>query len=220
MFCGIDVAMAIDRKDIMQMLRDENALLKATNQQISKRLARQQQAFRVLNQLCIKTRGLSESYSNPGELSDVLSEFLEMVLHACDIENGSLILVDEEAGELEFVSVVGESRQNLRNHRMGLHTGIVGKVIASGESVLIEDVRRSRSWSRVIDERLNFHTLSLMCVPLLIHQKVVGAIEVVNHSTDTPFDENDLNILRVATKLVGLALEKVEEITVALEARA
>ena len=36
---------------------------------------------------------------------------------------------------------------------------------------------------------------------------------------DMPFDENDLNILRVATRLVGLALERVEQITMAMEAK-
>ncbi len=209
--------MAIDRKDIIQILRDENDLLKARNQQISRKLARQQQAFRVLNRLCEKTRGLDQAYSSPEELARVLSQLLEMVLHACDIENGSLLLVDEKAGELEFVAVNGESREYLLGHRMELEAGVVGDTIRNNEAMLIGDVRSSRRWSREIDERLNFQTLSLMCVPLCIDEDVVGAIEVVNHATDSPFDENDLNILRVATRLVGIALEKVEEITLALE---
>ena len=72
--------MAIDRRDIIQILRDENELLRARNKQVSRRLARQQQAFRVLNRLCEKTRFLSESYSSPTELADVLRELLEMIL--------------------------------------------------------------------------------------------------------------------------------------------
>ena len=42
-------------------------------------------------------------------------------------------------------------------------------------------------------------------------------IEVVNHTSESPFDENDLNVLRVATRLVALALERIEELTLAME---
>ena len=113
--------------------------------------------------------------------------------------------------------MIGESREYLLNHRMDIHSGVAGSVASSGKPALIEDVRTSRQWSRVIDERLNFHTQSLMGVALSISDKVVGVVEVVNHTSETPFDENDLNILQVATRLVGLALEKVEQITLAME---
>lgn len=205
--------MAINRRDIIQMLRDENELLKARNKQVSKNLARQQQAFRVLNQFCEKT----ESYSKSDYLPKVLNELLELVMHTCNTENGSLILIDEEAEKLEFVAVVGESQDHLLNHRISIKTGIVGQVITTRRGIVIEDVHAAREWSSIIDERLNFHTHSLMCVPLDIDERVIGAIEVVNHTTDTSFDENDLNILRVASRLVSFALQKVEKLTLAKE---
>jgi len=43
--------MAIDRRDIVLMLRRENELLKARNQKLDARLIRQQQAFRALNRM-------------------------------------------------------------------------------------------------------------------------------------------------------------------------
>ncbi len=209
--------MSIDRRNIIQILRDENDLLRARNKQVSAKLARQQQAFRVLTRLCDKTRDLAETYTGPSDLSDVLRELLEMVLHACDIENGSLMLIDEQAGELEFVAVIGESREYLRHHRLDVRKGIAGSVVESGEPLLITDVRASRQWSRVVDERLNFHTQSLMCVPLIVGDQITGVIEVSNGTTDIPFDENDLNVVRVATRLVGLALERVEQLTSAMQ---
>ncbi|MBL7003233.1 MAG: hypothetical protein ISR69_04330, partial [Gammaproteobacteria bacterium] len=48
--------MSINRRDIMQMLRDENELLKTRNLQVSRRLARLQQAFRVLIDIDEKTQ--------------------------------------------------------------------------------------------------------------------------------------------------------------------
>jgi hypothetical protein len=50
-----------------------------------------------------------------------------------------------------------------------------------------------------------------------VRGSIIGAIEVVNQAQDDAFDENDLNILKVATRLVGLALEKVEQLTLQTE---
>lgn len=207
--------MAINRRDIIQMLRDENELLKARNKQVSKNLARQQQAFRVLNELCEKTQLYSKSY----DLPKVLNELLEQVMHTCNTENGSLILIDETKEELEFVAVIGESQDHLLNHRISIRTGAVGQVVKTQRALVIEDVHASKQWSPDIDERLEFHTHSLMCAPLIINDRVIGAIEVVNHVADLSFDENDLNILRVASRLVSFALEKLEQLTLAKETK-
>jgi len=39
----------------------------------------------------------------------------------------------------------------------------------------------------------------------------------VNQQTDLPFDNNDLNILRVAARFVSLVLERAEKLTMTLE---
>jgi transcriptional regulator with GAF, ATPase, and Fis domain len=205
--------MAINRRDIIQMLRDENELLKARNQQVSKKLALHQQAFRVLAELDSKTRSMSKNL----ELPELLNELLAMVMHVCNTENGSLILIDEKTRELEFVAVIGESHDHLLNHRISLETGLVGHVIKTRESLLVEDVHDSKQWSSSIDECLDFHTSSLMCTPLTVEEDVVGAIEVVNHVNETPFDYNDLNILHVAGQMASRVLECVQKLTLKKE---
>lgn len=209
--------MPIIRSDIIQILRDENDLLKTRNQQVSSKLAQHQQAFRVLNELCDKARSYSSLSPESFDLGRTLNDLLAMILHACNIDNGSLILIDEKAEELEFVAVIGESHEYLLNHRMSLHAGVVGHVIKNREAILIENVHKSSQWSGAIDERLDFHTQSLMCVPLNIEDNIVGAIEVVNHTSDLVFDEHDLNVLRVATRLVSFTLERIEALTLSLE---
>lgn len=201
--------MSINRRDIIAILRNENELLKERNQQISNKLARLQQAFRVLIDVEQKTRLLQSDF----DLGELLYSLLELVLHACNIEHGSLILVDDDAGELEFVEVIGETREVLRNHRISMDTGVVGYVIETAEAVLVENVHSSRKWSSAVDDYLGFHTQSLMCVPLQVEGRVVGALEVINQPGETIFDDNELNVLRVAASLVSLALERAEILT-------
>jgi transcriptional regulator with GAF, ATPase, and Fis domain len=201
--------MAIDRRDKVQMLRDENEALKVRNQQINVRLTRHQQAFRALNQMDDTMRGLSAEF----DLAKLINNLLSLALHACDSENGSLILIDEESAELVFADVIGEARKQLINHRINLGVGIVGNVVTTREPVLITDVRKSAQWSSEVDQIIGFKTNALMCAPLYNDDKTYGAIEVVNNISTDGFDDNDLAILRVTARYVGQALQKAEDIT-------
>jgi GAF domain-containing protein len=201
--------MAIERGDIVQMLRDENETLKARNQKISIRLTRHQQAFRALNQMDDTMRELSTAF----DLKALINKLLSLALHACDSENGSLVLVDDETDELVFADVIGEGRQQLLNHRIKSDSGIVGNVVTTKEPVLVADVRKSAHWSPDIDRVIGFKTHALMCAPLYIDDKTYGVIEVINNTSNNDFDDNDLAILRVTARFVSQALQKAEDIT-------
>ncbi len=202
--------MAIDRRDIVAMLKHENETLKARNQQLNARLTRHQQAFRALNRMDETMLALREGF----DLSKLINDLLALVLHACDAENGSMILLDDETDELMFAEVIGETREPLLNHRIGVDTGIVGQVVKSREAMLVTDVNQSAQWSSEVDQVIGYNTNALMCAPLFNHEKTYGAIEVVNNLTSEAFDENDLAIMRVAARFVSQALEEAEDITV------
>jgi len=201
--------MAIDRRDIVQMLRDENEALKARNQIISARLTRHQQAFRALNQMDDTMRDLSAVF----DLEKLINKLLSLALHVCDSENGSLILIDDGTSELVFADVIGEAREQLLNHRIDMNIGIVGHVVTTRKSVLIADVRKSAYWSSQVDQVIGFKTHALMCAPLHNDDKIYGAIEVINNNSNEDFDDNDLSILRVTARYVSQALQKAEDIT-------
>jgi len=201
--------MSFNRRDIIQMLRRENELLKARNRQLSDRLTRYQQAFRALNRMDDTMRGMSSEI----DIGNLINEFLALALHACDSENGSLILIDEVTGELVFVDVIGEARDHLINHRIDKDTGVVGRVITSQKAELVTDVQKSAGWSAEIDEVVGFKTRALMCAPLFSNEKTYGAIEVINSSSTDDFNANDLSILRVTARFVSQALQMAEEIT-------
>ncbi len=201
--------MSFNRRDIIQMLRRENELLKARNRQLSDRLTRYQQAFRALNRMDDTMRGMSTEI----DIENLIDEFLALVLHACDSENGSFILIDDATGELVFVDVIGKARDHLINHRIDKDTGVVGRVVTSRKAELVTDVQKSPEWSAEIDEVVGFKTQALMCAPLFSNEKTYGAIEVINSSSTDDFNENDLSILRVTARFVSQALQMAEEIT-------
>ncbi len=202
--------MAIDRRDVLEMLRRENELLKARNQKVDARLTRHKQAFRALVRMDETMRAMKSGFN----ITTLIKDLLTLALHACDSENGSMILVDESSGELEFVEVIGDTRNQLLNHRIGIETGIVGHVINTQRAMLVNNVHDSSKWSAEVDRVIGFNTNALMCAPLLGKDKIYGAIEVVNTVTSDEFDESDLAIMRVTARFVSHALIEAEDITI------
>lgn len=201
--------MAIDRRDIVQMLRRENEVLKSRNQKLEARLTRHQQAFRALNRMDETMRAMRSSF----DLNRLINDLLALALHACDSENGSMILVDDVSNELVFVEVIGETREYLLNHRIDIDTGIAGHVVKTRKAMLVTDVHNSSRWSSEVDRVAGFNTSALMCAPLFSDEITYGAIEVVNNMYSNEFDENDLAILRVTANFVSQALQEAEDIT-------
>ncbi len=201
--------MGIDQRDIVQMLRRENESLKARNQKLGTQLTRQRQAFRALERMDEIMRDMRKRF----DLKRVISSLLELALHACDSENGSLVLIDDATRELVFAEVIGESREQLLDHRISIDTGIVGHVVKTHEAMLVTDVHRSSQWSSEVDQAIGFNTNALMCAPLYDNDTTYGAIEVVNNRNSDEFDENDLAILRVTARFVSQALREAEDIT-------
>ena len=154
--------MAINRRDIIQILRDENDLLKIRNKQVSSKLARMQQAFRAITDIDKRTRDISPDT----DLQELFHQLLELVMHTSNTEIGSLILLDTASNELEFVEVRGETREALIGHRISIDTGIVGRCIKTRQPILVENVHNSNQWSSSTDDYIGFHTQALMCVPL------------------------------------------------------
>ena len=132
--------MTINRRDIIQILRDENELLKIRNKQVSSKLSRMQQAFRALTDIERKTRSMTVA----PDLEELFYELLNLVMHTCNTEIGSLLLLDTDGNELEFVEVVGETRDALLGHRISSDTGIVGRCIKTREPILVENVHNSK----------------------------------------------------------------------------
>lgn len=200
--------MSLHRRDIIDILRDENSLLKTRNHQLGTRLARMQLAFRALNQIDDITGRIDART----DLEGLFQQLLQLVLHASDTEHGSLLLLDERSRELQFVEVVGDTRDRLMHHRIDADSGIAGQCLRLNRPILVENVQRSVEWSPEVDQLIGFNTLSVLCAPLRDGRRRLGVLEVVNQQGERPFDKNDLAVLRVAAHFVSLALVRAEQL--------
>ena len=191
----------------LRALQQEVIYLKEENRRLNEQLSQLRHAIRALNLLDHSL----DTVSPETEIYGLINGILMAALQAVRAEEGSLLLLDEEADELVFVDVVGVNREQLIGLRMPADQGIVGAAIKQRNPLLVKDARQEPQWYPQVDEVLGFETFSVICVPLMDRGRVMGAIELVNKRNEETFDEEDQDVLLLVARLAALTLGRAEE---------
>lgn len=92
----------------------------------------------------------------------------------------SLLLVDRDTEELRFMLSVDLDMEEVKNIRIKVGSGIVGQVALTRKPMIVEDVKSCKYFNDQIDLMSGKVTKSVMCVPLIFRNEIVGVIEAIN----------------------------------------
>jgi GAF domain-containing protein len=120
----------------------------------------------------------------------------------------SMFLLDEEADELVFEAVSGEGEEELVGMRLPSSTGIAGWVLVTRQPLMVDDLQQDPRFARQAAEATGYVPHGLMAVPLLIEERAIGVLEVLDRPNETPFSlaETDLLTLFAHQAAIGLDL--------------
>ena len=141
----------------------------------------------------------------------LIHNLVEAALVAVDSANGSLMLLDEETGELVFVEVVGDAQERLINRRLPKGAGIAGWVMDNRTARLVSDVGSEPSIRLSVNHYTGLETRTMACVPLLDGDRRLGVIEVINSRSGRLFEPADLDVLQLVARLASLAIVEAEK---------
>lgn len=137
-------------------------------------------------------------------------EYLETVINA---ERSSIWELDEPSNELFFRVFRGKEKTLVNEIRLRIGEGIVGHCAETKQSIIIDDVEKSQLWSIKVDSKTSFKTKSIMSVPLVYREKVIGVLQLINKKKKSTFTKKDeyyvkLMGIPIATALVNAKLFK------------
>lgn len=143
------------------------------------------------------------------DLDVLLERIMEEGKRVACAEACSLLLYDERVGDLYFQIAQGESgdQQALKQSvRLKLSQGIAGAAAATRQSINVQDVDHDARFYRTADEVSHFKTRSLLAVPMIDRDTLVGVIEVVNKVGGGAFTDTDLHVMEMFSSLAATSL--------------
>ena len=115
------------------------------------------------------------------DYQQLLTSILQITKEVMDCDAGSLMLYDESSNDLIWHVALGEKADKLKEMgRLKMGQGIAGWVAEHRESALVEDALHDSRFFRGADTKTGFQTRSVICVPLLLENKLVGVLQALN----------------------------------------
>ncbi|MBN2086479.1 MAG: GAF domain-containing protein [Anaerolineales bacterium] len=163
--------------------------------------AESQQQTRTMAMMAETTRMIVSSL----DLDEVLNQVLSRVVGLLGVEAGSIALIDESGGDLVFRSATGPKAAALQGRRLKPGQGVAGWVVQNGRPLVVPDTRLDERFDKTFDEKTGFVTHSVACVPILLREKILGVVEVINPLRGA-FTEQSVQVLEYLTGLASSAI--------------
>jgi GAF domain-containing protein len=119
----------------------------------------------------------------------------------------SIFLLDTETDELVFEAVAGEGAQTLVGGRFPSSTGVAGWALVTRQPLVVDDLSADTRFSQEAAESTGYVPRALMAVPLLVEDRALGVLEVLDRSSQEPFSLGDMNLLGLFANQAAVALD-------------
>ena len=150
---------------------------------------------------------ISQKITERKELSELLNELMESSKTLMNAEASSLLLYDENENHLYFLVADGERGKVIKSFTVEIGSGIAGWVAEHKEALLIEDCYKDHRFNQEYDKKSGFRTKSMICVPMIYKNNLVGVMQVINRKNDEIFQNRDLKIFSSLASQAAVALE-------------
>lgn len=140
------------------------------------------------------------------KLEQLLVLITEAAAELLDAETSSLLLLDDETGELIVDIATGEIGRDVVQKRVPPGVGIAGWVVENGEPLVVDAPRDDPRFYGEIDAKSGFETKSIVAVPMRTKERVIGVLEVINKRAGE-FGEDDV---KLTSALAGQAATAID----------
>ena len=137
---------------------------------------------------------------------DVYHLVMEQLNEYFQVDAGSLLMLDVETNELVFVMTLEAGEEKLFGVRVPQGQGFVGLVAQSQQYEIIHDAQHDSRFYAKVSESVNYEVRTILCVPIVVKNRTIGVIELLN-KRDGTFTEEEANRLMRMAATIGVAIE-------------
>ncbi|HDR16726.1 MAG TPA: PAS domain S-box protein [Desulfobacteraceae bacterium] len=143
------------------------------------------------------------------ELEELLSYVTSEIMDLTEAEGSVVLLLDEEREQLFVLAPSYEDQateSRVREVRFNLDELVAGRVVRSGEPIIVSDTSVEAELHAERDRRLGYHTRNLLLVPLKGRDRISGVLCALNKKHGE-FGQQDIEMLNIVGGTVALSIE-------------
>jgi Nif-specific regulatory protein len=140
------------------------------------------------------------------DLESLQWQLLGFIFEIVPADRGAVLMAGDPD---DFSSAIAWDRILGPGHPVRVSRTIVKRVLRDRTGMVVSDVSTDKDL-RVVPTLADLQVRSLLCVPLLVSTKALGAIYLDSRSPSEKFDENHLQVMTAVAGIASLALDNVQ----------
>jgi diguanylate cyclase (GGDEF)-like protein len=136
-----------------------------------------------------------------------MRQLLATVAGTVPSEASSLLLHDPKGNELVFTASRTLQSGVIDGMRLRCDQGIAGWVARHQQAVRLDDATKDPRYYSGIETQTHFTPRSMLCVPMLSKDTLLGVIQVINKIDGTSFTEDELRLAQSLADHAAIAIE-------------
>ena len=149
---------------------------------------------------------ISRDLASTLDLDSLLRRIIQAAVEIGGAEAASLLLYNEEKQELYFQSATNTQDEPLMQGIVVPRESVAGWVASNRQPAVVDDVHRDMRYFGKVEKALDFPTQSLLAVPLIARDKLIGVLELVNKLQGV-FTDQDLDSMVVLSAQAAVAIQ-------------
>ncbi|RMG95267.1 MAG: GAF domain-containing protein [Chloroflexi bacterium] len=140
------------------------------------------------------------------DLTEVLNQVMDSIIHLTGAERGFLMLFDEDTGQLKTMAARNVDQKTIDSHSMQISRTVIEKAVATGKGILTNNAQEDERFASQ-QSVVGYQLRSIMCAPLMARGRTLGAVYVDNRLFTGVFQEADLEMLETFANQAAIAIE-------------
>ncbi|MCP4139903.1 MAG: GAF domain-containing sensor histidine kinase [Chloroflexi bacterium] len=149
---------------------------------------------------------VSRDLASTLDLDTLLYRIVTLAAEIADAAEASILLYDDAARQLNFQVATNMELPNMRGLNVPLKGSIAGWIVTNRKPVRIGDVQDDKRYFDGVEIATSFETQSILGVPLITKNKVIGVLEALNKKGGG-FTDADEELLLVLGSQAAVAIE-------------
>ncbi len=143
------------------------------------------------------------------DAEDLFHITLERSLKLVNADIGSVLILEQPKRDAFIIKAnIGFGENSHRGNRVVLADSIAKYAVINKSPLLVEDIEKDIRFGR--SNRMRYGTKSFLCMPIKGMRDVIGVLSLSRRATDTPFTEEDVDVLDPLLSNAAFAYENLE----------
>lgn len=149
---------------------------------------------------------ISRDLASTLDLDTLLDDIVRASADITHAEAASILLYDDTARQLYFQVATNIDEPTMRGLVVPLEKSIAGWIVTNRKAVRIDDAHKDLRFFSDVEQTVGYATKSMLGIPLITKNKVVGVLEVLNKKRGR-FTDPDESMLTVLGAQAAVAIE-------------